>query len=176
MKYGKKIFFSVILSLALFTGCSNLDIEKLNNKANNLMSAGDTDGAIARLESINDLNPNFPQTHYNLGIAYHKKKNYEKAIASLNRAISLKKDFAEAYYTLGVIYEELGLNIIEENKHPDKKQISDIVDSFILAQEEYEKYIRLTTNTSDLDSVNTKINTLKIDIQKYSSMLENKPN
>lgn len=173
MKFNGLVIVSFLLICSILTGCSNLDIEKLNKRANELMNAGDIDGAISRLESINDLNPNFSQTHYNLGVAYYKKKNYEKAITSLNKAIRLKSDFAEAYYTLGVIYEEIGINIIEENKKPDSKKIVTIIDSFKLAQEAYGKYVQFAKSQSDADSINSKIETLNKDIQNYNKMLEN---
>lgn len=86
---------------------SKPDIYKLNQKASEYMSLGDYDSAIARLESINDLDPNHPEVYYNLGVAYIKKEDYQKAVGALNNAVTLKPDFAEAYYSLGVAYESL---------------------------------------------------------------------
>ncbi len=86
---------------------SKPDIYKLNQKAAEYMTAGDYDSAIARLESINDLDPNHPEVYYNLGVAYIKKEEYQKAVAALNNAVTLKPDFSEAYYSLGVAYESL---------------------------------------------------------------------
>jgi tetratricopeptide (TPR) repeat protein len=176
MRFPRGLIISLFLLIFLVSACSNFDIEKLNNKANALMNSGDTDGAIARLESINDLNPNYPQTHYNLGIAYHKKKNFDKAITSLNEAIRLKKDFADAYYTIGVVYEEIALTIVEEKKNPDAKDILTILDYFKKAQGAYAQYLDLAINPTDSESVNAKIETLSNDIKKYDAIMDKKHN
>jgi len=65
----KKIKILFLLALTPFlVSCtkviSNPDVQTLNQRAVELMNSGDVKGAIARLESINDLNPNFPQNHY----------------------------------------------------------------------------------------------------------------
>lgn len=71
---GKNVLIATILMSFILTSCSNLDVQVLNKKAVQLINQGNTDGAISRLESINDINPHFPQTYYNLGIAYEKKR------------------------------------------------------------------------------------------------------
>ncbi|MDD3014543.1 MAG: tetratricopeptide repeat protein [Candidatus Gastranaerophilales bacterium] len=166
----------IFISIILVTSCSNLDIQKLNNKANLLMKAGDIDGAISRLESINDLNPNFPQTHYNLGIAYNKKRQYDKAISSLQEALRLKNDFADAYYTLAVICEEKALSLIDKNKKPDKNTVLIINDNFKKSQIAYIQYLKLTKDSSDTEAIKNKIEFLNADIQKYDAMLNNNQN
>lgn len=93
---------------------SKPDVYKLNQKASEYMSLGDYDSAIARLTSINDLDPNHPEVYYNLGVAYIKKEDYPKAVEALNNAVALKPDFAEAYYSLGVAYESLCDNQITQ--------------------------------------------------------------
>jgi len=168
---NQKTLLIMCLSVVLLAACSNIDIQKLNNKANVLMKAGDIDGAISRLESINDLNPNFPQTHYNLGIAYHKKGDYDKAIASLEQAIRLKNDFADSYYILGVVCEEKALSLIDKNKKPDENTILTISDNLKKSQEAYSQYIKLAKNPSDTENIKNKIEALNTDIQKYDAML-----
>lgn len=165
MKFHKiKIFFSITLLLFAVTGCvSNFDIQKLNNKAGKLMSAGDVDGAIARLESINDLNPNFPQTNYNLGIAYYKKGNYEKAINFLDKAIKLKSDFAEAYYSLAVTYEDIAEDPSSKN-NPNLQ-----VDNLELAKQNYYQYLELEKDATDSESIKARIDMLDMEILKIKS-------
>jgi len=170
---NSKILPIICISVIMLTSCSNIDIQKLNNKANILMKAGDVDGAISRLESINDLNPNFPETHYNLSIAYRKKGNYNKAIASLEKAISLKNDFVDAYYTLGIICEEKALTLIEKNKKTDKNNVLIISSNLKKSQEAYIQYLKLAKNPSDAESIKSKIEILNIDINKYDAMLNN---
>lgn len=177
MKKFQNFILITILSIVL-TGCSNLDIQILNQKAVEYMRDGDVDSAIARLESINDLNPNFPQTYYNLGIAYHKKEQYEKAIESLDKATELKKDFSQAYYTKGVIFEEMGLNILEENeeikadrskkkKTLDNKAKQKIFNYFSKSKENFENYIKYEPKAEDAKDIESKINQLQKDIEEY---------
>lgn len=171
-----KSLLIVCASVILLTSCSNIDIQKLNNRANELMSSGDVDGAISRLESINDLNPNFPQTHYNLGIAYHKKGEYEKAVTSLDNAVRLKNDFAEAYYTRGVVYEEIALSLVDKNKKnktTGEKTIFSISDNFKKSQESYTQYVQLVKDSNDVEEVKSKIEALDADIKKYETMSGN---
>lgn len=125
--------FIAILLCVLFCSCSNLDVQKLNNKASELMQQGDIDGAIARLESIQDLNPNFPQTNYNLGLAYKEKQDLERAVKYLERSIHLKPDFYQAHISLSVINEELAdqlisseLEKLQEQKPNDSFTVDDI--------------------------------------------------
>jgi len=133
----------LIATLSLMCGsCSNLDIEKLNNKAAELMQQGDIDGAIGRLESIQDLNPNFPPTNYNLGLAYKEKKEYDKSIHYLIRAVELKPDLYQAHLSLAVIYEELSDNLIQEEVKKIEKSDPDSVDTLediSFTQEQQEK-------------------------------------
>ena len=104
---------------------SNPDVQTLNQKAVELMNSGDVKGAISRLESINDLNPDFPQNHYNLGVAYYKNEEYEKSIDSLKQAISLDKNLVDAYYTIGLAYQDIAGKEIEKlNKPVGEKQVN----------------------------------------------------
>jgi tetratricopeptide (TPR) repeat protein len=159
---------SLLFILVFLVACSNLDVQQLNQKAMEYMKQGDVDSAIARLESINDLNPKFPQTHYNLGIAYHKKQQYEKALASLDKATQLKSDFAQAYYTKGVIYEEMAVNLAESKdvKVQDKQKA---VEYFTKSSENFEKYLQYSPDAQDVKEVKSKIEQLNNDIKQYST-------
>ena len=49
-----------------------------------------------------------PKAHYNLGNAYAKSGQYQKAIASFKEAIRTKPDYAEAHHNLGITCAILG--------------------------------------------------------------------
>lgn len=170
-----KIFFSVIFMLFITTSCvSNLDIQTLNKKANDLMAAGDVDGAIARLESINDLNPNFPQTNYNLGIAYYKKGDKEKALNALNKAVELNRNFADDYYSIAVIYEDevtaaTSIQDGETNVNLNKEKENKILEYLYRARDNYSHYISLAKDQPDIENVKNKISYLNDEIVKYES-------
>ncbi|MCK5256702.1 MAG: tetratricopeptide repeat protein, partial [Deltaproteobacteria bacterium] len=63
--------------------------------------------------------PNLAEAHYNLGNAYHKKGELEKAISELKHAIAVKHDYAEAHSNLAVAFYYKGnynLAIVHCNK------------------------------------------------------------
>ena len=165
-----KLFSLIILSAIFLTSCSNLDIQTLNLKAKQLIDSGDIDGAIGRLESINDLN---------LGIAYNKKGEFDKAIKSLNEATKLNPKFADAYYSLAVIYENMALTIIEESSKEKKlaiDSVTKILENLKYSHESYAKYLTLTQNSSEKESIQVKLESLNNDISKYQDIfIENSP-
>ena len=57
--------------------------------------------AITSYNQALELNPNYPEVHYNIGIVLDELGRYEEAIKSYNSAIKLKPDYAEAYNNLG---------------------------------------------------------------------------
>ena len=166
----KKFLLLTIFSGLLFlNGCvkniSNVDIQTLNQKASEYMEKGEYDKAIARLESILDLNADFPETHYNLGIAYYQSNDYEKALASLNEAISRKEKFADAYYSRAVVYEDWAYSLIEGESieqgklkaeaTKEDKELS--IEYLKKAKEDFEKYLELKKDAKDKDDVHEKI-------------------
>lgn len=129
-------FLIILAAMPLLASCTNIisnpDVQTLNNKAVELMNSGDVKGAISRLESINDINPNFAQTNYNLGVAYYKNGEYEKSIESLKKSVSLDKNITDAYYTLGYVYQDLAeqqIDKLEKPNKPDKKESVNSQDS-----------------------------------------------
>jgi tetratricopeptide (TPR) repeat protein len=192
-----KILFLLALT-PLLVSCtkfiSNPDIQTLNEKAAELMNSGDIKGAIARLESINDLNPNFPQTNYNLGVAYYKNGEYEKSIESLKQALSLDKNIADAYYTIGLAYQDLAGQEIEKldkpdneksvnNKETNTSEISEekklskpeiltlIVDNLKNSKDYYTQYTNLATTPEEKERINQEIQNIDQDIKKFKEKL-----
>jgi tetratricopeptide (TPR) repeat protein len=54
-----------------------------------LLALGRTDAALAKLEEAARLDPANPTAHYNLGLLYLKKKDYEQARASAHKAYGM---------------------------------------------------------------------------------------
>lgn len=177
----------IFASLIMFSGCeenlSNLDIQKLNGKAQVYMEQGDYDKAIARLESVIDLNDTLYQPYYNLGIAYNEKKDYEKSIEAFDKAIKLKPDFSDAYYARSVSYESAAFEIIngedaddkdEQEVEVDNKQQELTIEQKALVSEYLEKskadlnkYIEILKTPNDAPEVKERILQLEKDIEKY---------
>ena len=149
------------------------------------MQQGDVDGAIARLESIQDLNPNFPQTNYNLGVAYKEKQDLDKSAHYLERAISLKPDFYQAHIALSAVYEELVEKLIQqelENLKESKKdenltvedieftveQNNKIAEYYKKAKIGLEEYIKYAPASEDKSSMESKIKEYEANIKSIT--------
>ena len=158
---------------------SNYDVMKLNKAANEYMQKGEYDKAAARLEAIIELNPEFFEAYYNLGIAYYQMEEYEKSINALDKATEKKNDFADAYYAKAVAFEDLAENILhpdndiededENTNEENEPKISDedkakATEYLNLAVENFEKYLELKPNCEEKEDINKKIAQLKDDI------------
>lgn len=180
-----KTITMLVLSSFILVSCTNPNVETLNTKAKLLMEKGDTDGAIARLESINDLNPNLSQNYYNLGIAYYKKQNYEKALNNLHNATKLDHKYTQAYKTIAIIHENIVTDTEEEFEQlkETKKRTKEV------KEKELELIINITNNlqkaifaytyyTEYIDNKEKKKNTLNLieelkqDIKNYNQKIK----
>ena len=203
----KKIKILFLLALTPFlVSCtkviSNPDVQTLNQRAVELMNSGDVKGAIARLESINDLNTNFPQNHYNLGVAYYKNEEYEKSVESLKLAISLDKNIADAYYTIGLAYQDMAEKEItkldkpdnekqvnnqessssEASENPEEKKLTKseiltlIVDNLKNSKDYYTQYTTLISNSDEKTKIEEEIKIIDDDIKKYEEKISSSNN
>jgi tetratricopeptide (TPR) repeat protein len=70
---------------------------------------GMTDEAIYEYKKALKINPNYVDSHYNLGLAYYKKGMTDEAISEYKKAIEIDPDFEEAYGNLGIAYGKKGM-------------------------------------------------------------------
>jgi tetratricopeptide (TPR) repeat protein len=61
------------------------------NAGNLLLEAGDLDGAIARFEAAIALDPDYPEAHHNLGVAFRRAGRRSDAVRELRRATGLER-------------------------------------------------------------------------------------
>ena len=174
------LVFTILISAVFLTSCeknfsiSSLDVQKLTQKAQQLMDKGDFNGAIARLESINDLNPNIAANNYNLGIAYYNTNQYEKAVKSLNNAVKLDENLKDAYYTLAVIHEEIAdkevknLKKTKDNKEKSSDELIKITQNYKYARDNYTSYLNIAGMIEERDQILDKIKNYNKQIEKYS--------
>jgi type IV pilus biogenesis/stability protein PilW len=80
---------------------SNQAAIKLNQQANQLMTAGDVQGAIRSYEKALVFTPEDEDLHYNLGIAYAKAGDFTKAEQHYRVALRLLPDYAEVHNNFG---------------------------------------------------------------------------
>lgn len=117
--------FQVSLSLidsALKIQSENIELLRL--KASILMSFNELSMAIDLYQDVLKVEPNNSNNFYNLGLAYHEKKDFPETIKLYKNAINLNPQFLEALYCLGNAYKDQN--------------------NFDLAIKEYEKVIEIS--------------------------------
>ena len=83
--------------------------EVMLDKGITLLEEGEYDKAIYTFEEILDVNQDFSYAYYNCGIAWERKRKYDKAIEYYNIAIELEPDNNENYYNnRGVVLLKTG--------------------------------------------------------------------
>src|SRR5207247_2544265 len=66
------------------------------------------DKALPVLQTILAINPNYANTHGNLGFAYIGLKRFPEAVAELQQAIKLDRSNSQSRYNLGYAYLKMG--------------------------------------------------------------------
>ncbi len=179
---NKILVLTLVISTMLITSCGNKlsffnpAIQKLTQKAQQLMQQGDYEGAIARLVSINDINPELAENNYNLGIAYYKTDQHAKATDFLKKALTLDKDLKDAYYTLGVVQEEIAIQQAKELEkiNNDKEKINELIkidQNYKKAKENYVTYMDYIGLTDERKQLLEKIEELDKKIEEISKEL-----
>jgi tetratricopeptide (TPR) repeat protein len=64
--------------------------------------------AIALFKKSQELEPDFPETHYNLGLIYFKLGQMNEAVASYREALRINPIYPEAYLNLGLALADSG--------------------------------------------------------------------
>ncbi len=70
--------------------------------------SGEKNKMIELLKRALEIEPNYPQAHYNLGIALQEKGQLRAAIASYEKALKLRPQYPEALFSLGNAYKQAG--------------------------------------------------------------------
>lgn len=73
---------------------------------NSMLQASRVDGAISLFQRSLANDPNQPDTHLHLGVAYWKLHNYQQAALSYQAAIKANKNYAEAYNNLCMVMQD----------------------------------------------------------------------
>ncbi len=86
----------------------SLAAQKYYESGTDLYASGKLEEAIEAFKQSTKLQPDDPQTHYMLGMAYSKSKAYKESFESFKRAIRSWPDWPQAHFRLGVISYVLG--------------------------------------------------------------------
>lgn len=90
------------------------DVSALNLLSVAYSLRGDLSSATRVLKKALRIDPNYPETHYHLGLIYYRQKNYLKAVEEFNKAIEnyLPRErswMSDAYTALGEAFYKLGV-------------------------------------------------------------------
>jgi tetratricopeptide (TPR) repeat protein len=102
----RKAFWAAILMLAALALGLLLPAVALlyHEKGNTYQIQGDWSRARQCYEFALELNPDFPQAHYNLGTIYENYKQYDEAMNEYRTAIKLNSRYNHAYNNLARLY------------------------------------------------------------------------
>lgn len=89
------------------------DIDLLRQEVDFYLRTGNLDMAQNQLEQMITISPNDAKLHYNLGLVYYYRNDYEKSIESCQKAIQIDPNFADAHFNIGIFYFLMG---VEYNK------------------------------------------------------------
>lgn len=162
----KSVISMLFVSMLFLSGCdlnlSNFDVQKLSIKANEYMQSGEYDKAAGRLEAIIELNPDLPETYYNLGVAYYHMEDYDKSVKAFTDAIIRKPIMADAYYSRGVANEDLAYSILDgkdkdENYKPTEEDSVVATEYLQNAKADFENYLKYKKDADDTKEVQEKI-------------------
>lgn len=101
------------LLLALLGGCSGYSGAGENSvlhyfqRGNEAFAAEDFRRAIIHYRNALALEPNAPDLHYNLGLAYYRAGDYNSAVRAYLRAIKVDPNFPNAHHNLALAYNKL---------------------------------------------------------------------
>ncbi len=89
------------------------DVDLLKQEVDFYLRSGNLDMAQKQIEQMIAISPNDAKLHYNLGLIYYYRNDYEKSIESCQKAIQLNPDFVDAHFNVGIFYFLMG---VEYNK------------------------------------------------------------
>jgi tetratricopeptide (TPR) repeat protein len=84
------------------------DLAAQLDAANELLAEERLDEAIAAYEKIAAIAPGLPEVHHNLGLAYRRKDDWDRAGQEFRQAAELDPDFAEPRGALAVLLANAG--------------------------------------------------------------------
>jgi tetratricopeptide (TPR) repeat protein len=95
--------------LQAFAESGNTNIEALNNLGLNLNASGEAGKAKSTYLQALEIEPEYLNAHYNLGLIYLEEENYQKAETSFNTVLTINPDFPEGWYNLAFIFSQKGM-------------------------------------------------------------------
>jgi tetratricopeptide (TPR) repeat protein len=123
----RSVFLIVLIFLFLpicVQAGSKSDFRYWFEKGNLFSVYGNQDAAIHAFQEAIKIEPENPEAHFNLGVAYAEKGDLEKALAAVDQAIALKPGTSRYYYGRGWMHIRHGNydnGVVDMQKAADDK-------------------------------------------------------
>ena len=82
--------------------------DKLYNEGNQIFSRGDYEGALEKYQLVLDLNPDYYQSHFQIGVIQKKLGNYDEALFRFTETVLIKPDYEKGWFALGLTNQNNG--------------------------------------------------------------------
>ncbi|MHC1705691.1 MAG: caspase family protein [Tenuifilaceae bacterium] len=89
------------------------DVDLLRQEVDFYLRSGNLDMAQSQIEQMIAISPNDAKLHYNLGLIFYYRNNYEKSIEECHKAIQIDPNFVDAHFNIGIFFFLMG---VEYNK------------------------------------------------------------
>jgi len=103
----KRVLFFAVLGQLLSATAFSQTAESYRERAIEFSRSKLWDQAIASYHKALDLEPNDPDTHYNLALTLKYKGDTKQAVEEFEAALRLKPKWADAHYGLGATWYDL---------------------------------------------------------------------
>lgn len=121
--YFLVIIFILLVSSSVLLAQSQKSIE-LNKKGFELLESKKIRSSISYFKKAIELNPDLVVVYNNLGSAYYRLSNYDKAIENFKKVIDKESNYAKAYFNIAASYYHKG-NFLTAYKYYRKSKSID---------------------------------------------------
>lgn len=177
------VFLIVLIVGVICSACINTyAVNQLNKFAAKYSEDGNTEAAIARLESSIDLDGGIYETRYNLAVLYLDADKCDKALEQVDVAQGLiEKEEPALYYIRGAANACIAKNVLEKKNNPELDKLpnaagqveqDNINKSYVeylqKSVDAFEKYVQTASVNDRNPEIINRINGYRAEIQEYS--------
>lgn len=86
-----------------------VSLDEMYDQAIELQQKGDLEGALAKLQELLQVDPNYALAHAALSVFYSKLEDHEKAVAHARKVCELEPEDPFSFVALSLICQKAGL-------------------------------------------------------------------
>lgn len=108
--FGRSDFNAAVVYYQKALSFTTNDYALLNKLAHSHFNLGAIEQAIKMFDRAVQINPQFAEGYYNLGIMYEKLKDFRMSLVAYEKALKINPNYKEAIYNAGLMCLKLGEN------------------------------------------------------------------